>query len=553
MSTFNDARVRKANATSPNPAGQYVLYWVQMVRRLTHNHALDYAAAMARHFKKPLVVYDGLKLNPPWVSARFHQFMLEGMRENVTAAKAMGLTYWPFVETPGDTGRGLVRTLCEEACLVVTDDYPQYIVPAQTRAVVTSVDVAVHAVDGNGVVPLSLLGPPTAAAAHLRPKLHKLFPSAWQHRPNPAPDFSGLKGKGFMPPFEPWTPPKDLAAFVKALPIDQTVPAVPGAVGGPTEGRRVLAEFVSAKLGRYADDRSQPDEPDRNSASRLSFHLHYGHLSMDEVVASVLGDTWKPDDINAKTRNRDDYFCRDPNVNGYLDEAITWRDVGFQWNWARHLSLVNGQQSAAVTTPGRNRTSAKSWQDDGERPAFNFDTFDFSPLSERGTLAGVLPEWALATLNKHAADKRSHLYTLEQFEAATTHDELWNAAQRELVATGRIHNYLRMLWGKKVLEWSPSPEAAYRVLEHLNNKYALDGRDPNSYTGILWCFGLFDRPWPPERQVFGNIRFMSSDNTAKKFKLKGYLDYVRRLPQVADVRQGKTEVKKAGTLFDPAG
>jgi deoxyribodipyrimidine photo-lyase len=545
MSTFNDARVRKANDSGPWSGGRFVLYWMQMTRRLTHNHALDYAVAMARLFNKPLVVYEGLKLNPPWVSARFHQFMLEGMAENHATAKAMGVTYWPFVETPGDTGRGLVRKLCEQACLLVTDDYPQYIVPAQTRAVAAGVDVAVHAVDANGVVPLSLLGPPTAAAAHLRPKLHKLFPTAWQHRADPAPDFSGLTGKGLSTPFEPWTPPKDLGAFVKSLPIDQTVPAVPGAIGGPTEGRRLLGEFVDAKLGRYADDRSQPDEPSRNSASRLSFHLHYGHLSMDEVVATVLGANWKPGDINPKTRNRDDYFCRDPNVNGYLDEAITWRDVGFQWHFAR----IGTRSGTHLTTPTRGEVRHKSWQDGGEMTAFNFETFDYSPLPEKGTLAGVLPEWALATLNKHAADKRTHLYTLEQFEAATTHDDLWNAAQRELVATGRIHNYLRMLWGKKVLEWSPSPEAAYRVLEHLNNKYALDGRDPNSYTGILWCFGLFDRPWPPERPVFGNIRFMSSDNTAKKFKLKGYLDYVRRLPGVADVRAGKTVVKKAATLF----
>ena len=86
-----------------------------------------------------------------------------------------------------------------------------------------------------------------------------------------------------------------------------------------------------------------------------------------------------------------------------------------------------------------------------------------------------------------------------------------------------------LLWPKKVLEWSESPEAAYRILEQLNNTYAMDGRDPNSYTGILWCFGLFDRPWPPKRKVFGNIRFMSSDNTAKKFKLGGYYEYVGRL------------------------
>ena len=151
-------------------------------------------------------------------------------------------------------------------------------------------------------------------------------------------------------------------------------------------------------------------------------------------------------------------------------------------------------------------------------------------------MSAALPSWALNSLSKHAADKRAFLYAPEQFEAGQTHDPLWNAAQRELVATGTIQNYLRMLWGKKVLEWSETPEIAYQTLVHLNNKYALDGRDPNSYTGILWCFGLFDRPWAPERDVYGVIRYMSSDNTAKKFKLAGYYEYVNGLPTIAAVR-----------------
>jgi deoxyribodipyrimidine photo-lyase len=99
--------------------------------------------------------------------------------------------------------------------------------------------------------------------------------------------------------------------------------------------------------------------------------------------------------------------------------------------------------------------------------------------------------------------------------------------------TGTIHNYLRMLWGKKVIEWSRTPEEAYRTLVHLNNKYALDGRDPNSWNGILWRFGLFDRPWAPERAVLGRVRYMSSANTAKKFRLGSYLAYVERLPRPA--------------------
>jgi deoxyribodipyrimidine photo-lyase len=183
-------------------------------------------------------------------------------------------------------------------------------------------------------------------------------------------------------------------------------------------------------------------------------------------------------------------------VNSFLDEALTWRDVGFNWHRARRAD------AAALET--------------------------------------ALPGWALQTLGAHAGDRRAHVYSLEELENGATHDPLWNAAQRELVATGTMHNYLRMLWGKKVLEWSASPAEAYRALEQLNNKYALDGRDPNSYTGILWCFGLFDRPWAPERPVYGVVRYMSSDNTARKFDVKPYYRYVETLPTIAAVRSGRT-------------
>jgi deoxyribodipyrimidine photo-lyase len=113
---------------------------------------------------------------------------------------------------------------------------------------------------------------------------------------------------------------------------------------------------------------------------------------------------------------------------------------------------------------------------------------------------------------------------LEEFERARTHDPLWNAAQEQLLQEGRIHNYLRMVWGKKILEWTPSPQEALDIMIELNNKYGLDGRDPNSYTGILWVLGRYDRPWGPERPIFGKIRYMSSENTLRKVRATEYLE-----------------------------
>ena len=524
MSNFNDARVRRANDRPPNTRGKYVLYWMQMFRRFHANHALDHAIRLAAEWKKPIVVYEALKLNYPWASARHHTFIIQGIRDNAKAAKQLGVSYWPFVETPDDAGRGLVKKLASEACAIVTDDYPAFIVPAHNRALADRCEVPFLVVDGNSIVPLSMLGDAVSAAAHLRHRIHKHFADAWGHRAASEPDIpKAAKGK-IDPPFDPWNPKQDVAKFVASLPLDQNVLAVPGVEGGSVAGRAVLSEFAERKLRNYADGRNHPDDPKRTAASGLSPYLHFGHVAVQVVAEAVLGKRWSPRKINPKAKGkRDDFFTRDANVNSFLDEALTWRDTGYQWHFARLLEISDPHGGGL------------SWQNKkGTRPQFNFETFDFSPGGER-TLDVVLSDWAKATLKKHAADTRTYIYRLEEFENADTHDELWNAAQRELVATGRMHNYLRMLWGKKVLEWSKTPAEAYAVLEHLNNKYALDGRDPNSYTGILWCFGLFDRPWSPERKVFGAVRYMSSENTAKKFDLDSYYEYVERV----SVRRGK--------------
>ena len=122
------------------------------------------------------------------------------------------------------------------------------------------------------------------------------------------------------------------------------------------------------------------------------------------------------------------------------------------------------------------------------------------------------------------AEDREEAYSFEQIEAAETEDEIWNAAQRQLKEEGLIHNYLRMLWGKRILEWAPSPSKAAEWMIKLNDRWALDGRDPNSYTGIFWVMGRHDRPWGPKRPVFGSVRYMSSANTKRKLKLDGYLE-----------------------------
>ncbi len=165
------------------------------------------------------------------------------------------------------------------------------------------------------------------------------------------------------------------------------------------------------------------------------------------------------------------------DAEAFIDQLITWREIGFNMS-------------------SRER---------------NYDRYE------------SLPEWALKTLAEHASDRRPWVYSLDQFERAETHDPLWNAAQRQLVEEGIIHNYMRMLWGKKILHWTSHPREALSIMIELNNKYALDGRDPNSYSGIFWTLGRYDRAWGPERPIFGKVRYMTSESTANKWNVKNYL------------------------------
>ena len=487
MVRYREIRARHIGGGPRRPGGDYVLYWMQAYRRLERNHALDFALRHAGEAGKPLVVYEGLRLDYPWASARHHCFILEGMQANREAAARLGLAYWPFVETESHSGRGLLTRLAERAVLVVTDDFPCFLIPEQTEALARRSTAPLVAVDSNSIVPLALLGGAATAAAHLRPRIHKAFAEAWEHRAAVKPRVLKTAPSSLEPPFQT-ADLRDLDGLLGRLPIDHSVPAVSRMPGGSVAARRRLEDFLARRLTGYAESRSSPASPEAGHQSGLSPYLHFGHISIEDVVERALATNgrWTPMELETRLAGkRHGFYTRNPDVGAFLDEAITWRDLGYHWHWSRRMDTAR--------------------------------------------LDRALPAWALKTLARHISDEREYVYAPEQWEAGATHDPLWNAAQRELVTTGTIHSYLRMLWGKKVIEWSRTPEEAYRTLVHLNNKYALDGRDPNSWSGILWCFGLFDRPWSPERRVLGQIRYMSSANTAKKFRVGPYLAYVDSL------------------------
>jgi len=139
-----------------------------------------------------------------------------------------------------------------------------------------------------------------------------------------------------------------------------------------------------------------------------------------------------------------------------------------------------------------------------------------------------LPQWAKKTLSAHSGDQRSYIYNLRELESAQTHDPYWNAAQKEMVLTGKMNGYMRMYWGKKIIEWTKNPPEAFKIALYLNNKYEIDGRDPNGYAGIAWCFGKHDRPWK-EREIFGNVRFMNKSGLERKFNMDSYIKRINSL------------------------
>ncbi|HSM50587.1 MAG TPA: deoxyribodipyrimidine photolyase [Thermoanaerobaculia bacterium] len=476
-------RLTNLNERPPRPEGEWVVYWMIAARRAGWSFALERAVELAERLRRPLVVLEALRVDYPWASDRLHRFVLDGMVENARRFAGRALVYHPYVEPAPGEGSGLVQALAERASAVVTDDFPGFFLPRMVAAVARRSPASFEVVDGNGLLPLRAAESAFSSAYSFRRFLQRQLRPHLAEFPEPDPTADlELPRLGELPPEIavrwPAAGARLLAgdpAALASLPIDHEV-APTGEQGGSAAAEAALARFLERRLARYASERNVPDH---DVGSGLSPYLHFGQISVHEVFTRLMSRLgWSAEDLaKSATGQREGWGGVEPNAEAFLDELVTWRELGYQFCAKRE----------------------------------DYDRYE------------SLPEWALATLARHAGDERPHLYSLEELAAAETHDPLWNAAQRQLRAEGRIHNYLRMLWGKKILEWSPSPREALARMVELNNRWALDGRNPNSYTGIFWCLGRFDRPWGPERPIFGTVRYMSSENTARKVSVREYL------------------------------
>lgn len=452
-------------------------------RRVGYNFALERTTEWCKELGKPLVVLEPLKCNYRWASDRLHRFVIEGMADNAAELDGKDVLYYPYLEPEPGADRGLLRELASRACVVVGDDFPSFFLPRMMQAAARQIPVQFELVDSNGLLPLRATDKVFARAFDLRRYLQKELLPHLSEVPKSHP-VSYLK---FAKPPKlptsitnrwPMAEPARLMGksnFLADFPIDHQVQPTP-TQGGSQAAGRTLEDFLANKLSRYGEERNQPEQ---QVTSGLSPYLHFGHLSVHEVFEKLTSQIeWSPGDVAPKANGSSSgWWGTSETVESFLDELITWRELGYN-----------------MSSKCDNYTEYES-----------------------------LPDWAQQTLEEHVGDKRSHVYSLEEFETGATHDPLWNAAQLQLVRDGVIHNYLRMLWGKKILEWSESPRQALDVMIELNNKYALDGRNPNSYSGIFWVLGRYDRPWGPERPIYGKIRYMTSENTARKVKVKNYI------------------------------
>jgi deoxyribodipyrimidine photo-lyase len=477
------ARIRLLREDPPRADSDYVLYWMVMARRGGWNFGLQRAVEWAERLDRPLVVLEPLRADYPWASDRFHRFILDGMASNARAFEGSAVRYFPYVEPAVGAGRGLLAALAARAAVVVTDDYPSFMIPRMTEAAARRIESRLEAVDSNGLYPLRatevVFSTAYAFRRHLQRALH-------QHvREFPAVD--PLEGARLPVPVDvpgeilarwPSASPALLGgdgAALAALPIDHSVGPV-STRGGAEAGTAALRRFLTERLGNYLKDRN---DPEREGTSGLSPYLHFGHVSAHQIFEGVAErEAWTWDRLAVKaTGQRAGWWGMSEAAEAFLDQLVTWRELGF--NFCAH------------------------------RP--DYDQYD------------SLPDWARRTLEKHAGDPRPHVYSVVELEQARTHDPLWNAAMNQMKRTGWFHNYLRMLWGKKILEWSATPRHALAAMIQLMNKWSLDGRDPNSYTGYLWTLGRYDRAWGPERPIFGTVRYMSSGNTARKLHVREFI------------------------------
>ena len=458
-------RAVEINGKRHNPDGEYVLYWMQSTQRLDENWALRQAIREANRVGRPLVIHQGLDPTYEHAGDRHHAFILQGAADTARHAEELGLHFQFVLRSRRADDRRVVDRLAARAYLVVTDLFPTAGIRERTERFGSRAGCRVVAVDSVCTVPSGVFQKAEYAARTIRPKIARMLDHALEPVTDTTPRVS-----------VPESLRRSLREMLQCEPLDiagMNAGAISRAVAGceidhnvPAVAHRPggssAAEAVLnafVNSGLPAYNETRGNSSLEQSTSELSPYLHFGQIAAASVVRAAL-----------------ESGAGATSINAFVQQVTTWRDLSYNWC---------------------------------------LRTRDFNQIL-------ALPNWVRNTMSAHATDSRPVLYDLQTLERGETHDEFWNAAQHELIAHGSIQNYARMLWGKSLLLWTPDYETACRWLFHLNDKWALDGRDPNSVGGIMWCLGLWDRPWG-NKPVWGGIRPMLTARVKLKFDTTAYL------------------------------
>jgi len=452
-------RVTALNGRDIRNGAAYVLYWMQAAQRASCNHALWYASAEADRLRLPLVVLFVLSEYPS-ATAPQYRWMLAGLRETAATLRDAGIGFRLRRGAPLAT----VAEAAEGAALVVVDRSPARWSVSAKAALAAQTGAAVIEVDGESVIPEAAASPRQEWSARtLRLKI-KGAADSYASRPllpvpSPRRSAARIQVRGDGATGRNKTDESSLFSTYDATPE----PAYPGDRSPEQVFQSASGEASGlARLESFVQDRLDRYDGDRNDpmkdgGSGLSPYLHFGQVSPLAVIAA------------ARARGG-------PGYPAFAEQLVVRRELCR--NYVRYRPL-------------------------------DYDAWE------------GLPAWSRAALDSAAADRREYLYTGRQFESSATHDPYWNAAQEQLVRSGAIHNYMRMYWGKMILAWSATPREAFAAALYLNDRYALDGRDPDGWAGVAWCFGLHDRPWPA-RPVYSTVRSMTAAGLRRKFDADAY-------------------------------
>lgn len=450
--------------------GKSVLYVMSRDQRVKDNHTLLLAQKKAIELKLPLVVGFILFPSSGERSYEHFSFMLDGLKEVSDSLESLEIS---FVMRPGAPRSTLEKLVNDLEPVSIYFDFSPLLGPRSiVKSLAKSTNIPCTVVDTHNVIPVWHASDKREYAAHtFRHKVHKQL-EKWivepdELRKHPYASHGTIDSMSFTDAYERIKNIKKSGISINHK-------------SGESAANQALTGFISSGLEHYALDRN---DIAIDKQSNLSPYLHFGQLSALRVALEVMYAVDREPLLFSKAKMAStETNSKEAGMNALFEEMIVRKEL----------------------------------------------SDNFCLFSENYMTIDAAESWSKQTHKEHSDDPREHIYTKKQLEEGGTHDEIWNAAQHELTSTGKIHGYMRMYWAKKILEWTSTPEYAVQIAIYLNDKYSIDGGDPNGYVGVLWSIaGIHDRPWT-EREVFGKIRYMNAAGLRRKYDVDAYIKRVNR-------------------------